>query len=137
MCDHNANDVEVQQVSLRALKKIKKGDTLIWGRLGRSGKSKNPSKQHYNQKIAKSATNRGVNMNIKFLPPLGKYFDPLELLFNDLKQHHLWVKGPRQTRRQLMALIGNYMEIDAQKNLPGFFWERANGREAKREGLVD
>ena len=133
--DHNANDAEVQQVALKALKKIKKGDTLIWDRLGRSGKSKNPRKQHYNQKVAKAATKHGVN--IKFLPPLGKFFDPLELLFNDLKQHHFWVKGPGQTRRQLVALIGKYTEIDAQKNLPGFFREKTNGREAKREGLVD
>ena len=135
MHNHNANDAEVQQVALKALKKIKKVDTLIWDRLGRSGKSKNPSNQHYNQKVVKAAFKRGVN--IKFLPPLGKYFDPLELLFNDLKQHHLWVKGPGQARRQLVALIGKYMEIDVQKNLPGFFRERANGCEAKREGLVD
>ena len=46
--DHNADDTEVQQVALKALKKIKKVYILIWDRLGRSGKSKNPSKQHYN-----------------------------------------------------------------------------------------
>ena len=132
--ESNAKDTEVQKVALSAIKKIEKGNILIWDRLGRSGRSKTPNKQHYNPKVAKAAAKRGVD--IKFLPPLGKYFNPLELLFNDFKQHHLWPKGPGKSRSQLLAIIRKYMKEEAPKNLYGFFRERANGREAKREGLL-
>ena len=78
--ESDAKDTEVQKVALSAIKKIEKGNILIWDRLGRSGRSKTPNKQHYNPKVTKAASKRGVD--IKFLPPLGKYFNPLQLLFN-------------------------------------------------------
>ena len=130
----NANDAEVKQVALRAMKKFSKGDILIWDRLGRSGRSENPVKQHYNPELALDAAKRGVK--IKFLPPLGKYFNPVELLFNDLKEHYIRGKGPQLTRSKLLSVLSNYMQEVAPTKLPGFFRERANGREAEREGLL-
>lgn len=112
-----------------------KGDTLIWDRLGRSGRSTNPVKQHYNPKVKEESAKRG--MEVMFLPPLGKYFDPMELLFNDLKEHYLREKGPGLTRPELMRIISKYMREEAPSKLPGFFRERANGREAEREGLLE
>ena len=88
----NTNNTGVKQVTLRALKKFNKGDTLLWDRLGRSGRSENPVKQHYNPEVAKAAAKRGLK--IKFLPPLDKSFHPMELLFNDLKEHYIHGKGP-------------------------------------------
>jgi hypothetical protein len=49
--DANANDAEVKKVALQALKKVEEGDILIWGRLGRAGRSKAPQAQHFNPKL--------------------------------------------------------------------------------------
>ena len=130
----NTNNTGVKQVTLRALKKFNRGDTLLWDRLGRSGRSENPVKQHYNPEVAKAAAKRGVK--IKFLPPLDKSFHPMELLFNDLKEHYIHGKGPQLTRSKLLSILSKYMQEVVPMKLPGFFRERANGREAEREGLL-
>ena len=79
----NADTKEVERVAGDAAGEMESGNTLIWDRLGRSGRALHPSAQHYNPEAKATFEERGVA--IKFLPPKGKYFNPLELLFNDLK----------------------------------------------------
>ena len=75
-------------VAIDAVGAMKSGETVIWDRLGRSGRAVNPSSQHYSPVARDLFEERGA-CRIKFLPPKGKYFNPLELLFNDLKQHYI------------------------------------------------
>ena len=76
---------------------MESSDTLIWDRLGRSGRALHPSAQHYSPEAKATFEERGVA--IKFLPPKGKYFNPLELLFNDLKTHYIRPKFPKMVYR--------------------------------------
>jgi transposase len=135
----NANDGEVVRVLNNAAPKMRKDETLIWDRLGRSGRTANPKAQHYNPTIPDTLRQHGVKL--LFLPPKGKYLQPLELLFDDLKEHHLRKrrpgKGPFWSEAELKRKIKCYMEDVAPKNLHGFFEARANGRYLKENGLLD
>ena len=75
---------------------------------------------------------RGVS--IKFLPPKGKYFNPIELLFNDLKSHYIRPNFPKNgkllSKSKIQALVREYMDETAPSTLPGFFSARANGKDA-------
>ena len=79
-------------------------------------------------------------MSVEFLPPKGKYFNPLELLFGDLKAHYIEPAypgdGTHMTKQQLHAIIENYMEQHAPTALPGFFRMRASGRYAREHELL-
>ena len=82
---------------------------------------------------------RGVS--IKFLPPKGKYFNPLELLFNDLKQHYIRpnFSEKRSTAvqvKEIAGLIRGYVDETAARVLPGFFQARANGKDAVAKRIV-
>jgi len=59
------------------------GLTVIWDRLGRSGRSRNPVRIHYNPDAARKIRGRGCNL--LFLPPKGKYLNPIEEANNALK----------------------------------------------------
>lgn len=135
--DQNANDAEVCTVMRSASKKLENVDVLLWDRLGRSGRCKNPKAQHYNPKVIQQVKNRGAE--VWFLPPKGKYFNPIELLFNDLKNHHIRPAYGRNskemTKYQLSRIIGKYMREVAPVRLPGFFKARANGSQARNDGL--
>ena len=74
----NADTNEIERVAIDAVGAMKSGETVIWDRLGRSGRAVNPSSQHYSPVARDLFEERGVS--IKFLPPKGKYFNPLELL---------------------------------------------------------
>lgn len=134
----NANTEEVERVADWAVEYMDEGDTLIWDRLGRSGRAKNPVKQHYSPKVRKLLSDGNVSMVM--LPPKGKYFNPCELLFNDLKSHYLRPEypgdGSKISKAKLMALITKYMDERAPSALPGFFRARANGRYAREHKLV-
>ena len=136
--DKNANDGEVLSVMKKAVKPFEDGDTLLWDRLGRSGTSVHPKAQHYNPTVKDILARKGVK--VVHLPPKGKWLNPIELLFNDLKSHHLRKGGGRQhgslTFRELKSAIDRYMKEVAPNNLPGFFRSRANGREMIRQGLL-
>ena len=73
-------------------------------------------------------------MSIKFLPPKGKYFNPIELLFNGLKSHHIRPNFPKNGKNlskwKIRALVREYMDERAPSTLPGFFSARANGKDA-------
>ena len=71
---------------------------------------------------------------IKFPPPKGKYFNPIELLFNDLKSHYIRPNFPKNgkllSKSKIQALVREYMDETAPSTLPGFFSARANGKDA-------
>ena len=87
LSDKNADTNEIERVVREAVEQVEGGETLIWDRLGRSGRASHPTSQHYSPEA--QATIQHAWRNNKFLPPKGKYFNPLELLFNDLKSHYL------------------------------------------------
>ena len=98
----------------------------------------NPTSQHYSQ-VAR-ATFEGCGVAIKFLPPKGKYFNPLELLFNDLKTHHIRPNFPKNGRplqkSKIAELVRTYMDERAPTTLSGFFKARANGRDAVEKRIL-
>ena len=87
LSDKNADTNEIERVAREAVEQVEGGETLIWDRLGRSGRASHPTSQHYSPEAQAIFNTRDVT--IKFLPPKGKYFNPLELLFNDLISHYL------------------------------------------------
>jgi transposase len=93
LSDKNADTKETERVAVDAATQMDMGDTLIWDRLGRSGRAMHPVHQHYSPAVREGFKARGVS--IKFLPPKGKYFNPIELLFNDLKSHHIRPNFPK------------------------------------------
>ena len=132
LSDQNADTKEIERVAVDAATQMSVGDTLIWDRLGRSGRALHPTHQHYSPAVREEFKERGVSM--KFLPPKGKYFNPIELLFNDLKSHHIRPNFPQNgqnlSKSKIRALVRSYMDERAPSTLPGFFSARANGKEA-------
>jgi transposase len=132
LSDKNADTEEIERVALDAATQMDAGDALIWDRLGRSGRALHPIGQHYSPAVREKLETRGVSM--KFLPPKGKYFNPIELLNNDLKSHHIRPNFPQNgqnlSKSKIRALVRGYMEERAPATLPGFFRARANGRDA-------
>jgi hypothetical protein len=127
--DANANDSEVKEQALAAVEKMKEGDVLIWDRLGKSGRKAKPDKQHYNPAVLAALADKGCD--VLYLPPMGKYLNPDELLFNDLKQHYIRpaknVHGQNFTKAKLLSIINSYMRNVAPTVLPAFFAKRGNG----------
>ena len=93
LSDQNADTKEIERFAVDAATQMSVGDTLIWDRLGRSGRALHPTHQHYSPAVREEFKERGVSM--KFLPPKGKYCNPIELLFNDLKSHHIRPNFPQ------------------------------------------
>ncbi len=80
----NADDVEfMKYVEQTLVPHLRFGEVVIWDRLGRSGRAKNPCKQHYNPLARQMIEDKLCQLLI--LPPKGKYFDPIELVFSLLK----------------------------------------------------
>ena len=108
------------------------GDTLIWDRLGRSGRALHPPHQHYSLAVREDFKERGVS--IKFLPPKDKYFNPIELLFNDLKIHYIRPNFPKNGKNlsesKIQALVREHVDETAPSALPGFLSAHANGEDA-------
>lgn len=135
---NNANNHECCVVGLRAIKKINSGQTIIWDRLGKSGRCQNPTSQHFNPILRRAMERKNINMI--HLPPKGKYFNPVELLIGDLKQHFIRPKarinGKRLSQTQLKKIINKYMIERAPNVLPSFFRERAGSVHANSLGLI-
>lgn len=138
LADKNADDNEVVRVIRRVAKKIKNGDVLLWDRLGRSGRKRKPDKQHYNPTAIAAIESKGGK--VIHLPPKGKYLNPVELLFNDLKNHYIRPQhrenGENLSRRKLNAIIKTYMKKRAPTVLRNFFDQRANGCELNKFNLL-
>jgi hypothetical protein len=112
------------------------GVTVLWDRLGRSGRAKNPKGLHFSPKAAGYITNRGAKLEI--LPPYGKYLDPIEPLFGDTKR----IFDKKLVRLGLPSKVTFEDKVklwhQAEKSIsPDMFKraykERANGQELKRE----
>ena len=127
-------------VAIDAVGAMKSGETVIWDRVGAKWaccESEQPALQPSGERSIRGAW-RGVS--IKFLPPKGKYFNPLELLFNDLKQHYIRPNFPKNGRplskSKIAGLIRGYVDETAARVLPGFFQARANGKDAVAKRIV-
>jgi len=137
LSEQTANTPEVERVAAAAAEKMKDGDILIWDRLGRSGRAANPKACHYSPVARAAFAEHGVG--VEHLPPLGKYLNPVELFFQDLKSHCLRPAFPGDGKNlkfsQLQSLIAEYVSSRAPATLPGFFASSANGGQAQAQGL--
>src|SRR5689334_11535728 len=72
-----------------------------------------------------------VNLVKPMLPPKGKYLDPLELMFNNLKEHYVCPAFPNDgsdlSFTTLNDIVSNYMLNVTLLVLPEFFRAHANG----------
>lgn len=135
--DVDAQNDDFLSIVKRAARKFDEGDTLIWDQLGKYGNEKNPYRLHWDPEAKEAIEDEGASMVM--LPPSGYYFMPLDLLFNDLKQHYIrpeYAKnGDPMSKSKMQSIIKKYMEEVAPNTLPGFFRSRANGRDAKKAKL--
>lgn len=135
----NADDVEfMKYVEQTLIPYLRVGEVVIWDRLGRSGRAKNPCKQHYNPRARQLIEQKGCQLLI--LPPKGKYFDPIELVFGLLKTEVRRTYGfslaafevrPRTEKETRDAVSDASFKIKSSQ-LRGFFKERADGRSFKK-----
>ena len=51
LSDKNADTKEIERVAVDAAAQMDEGDTLIWDRLGRSGRALHPIHQHYSPAV--------------------------------------------------------------------------------------
>ena len=135
----NADAKEVERVAADAAGEMESGDTLIWDRLGRSGRVLHPGAQHHNPEAKATFEERDVAIKF-FLPPKGKYFNPLELLFNDLKTHYIRPKFPKNglplPTSEIEELVRGYVDEKAPTTLRAFFRARANEADAKKKQIL-
>lgn len=131
----NADDVEfMKYVEQTLVPHLRSGEVVIWDRLGRSGRAKNPCKQHYNPRARQMIEDKLCQLLI--LPPKGKYFDPIELVFSLLKHEvrktYAESLAALEQRPRTEVEIRDAVRSAALKITPlhlhGFFKERANGR---------
>lgn len=136
----NANDTEVKRVFTRkVVKHVQKGNVLIWDQLGRAGRCKNPLKQHFNPHIRQMLRTKGASMLL--LPPKGKYLNPVELLFNHLKQHAIRPYKRRAENefslQNLRRILKKYFEELEKRTISSFFTCRANGSFLRKNNMLD
>ena len=66
LSDKNADTNEIERVAREAVEQVEGEETLIWDRLGRSGRASHPTSQHYSPEAQAIFNTRDVT--IKFLP---------------------------------------------------------------------
>lgn len=135
----NADDVEfMKYVEQTLVPHLRFGEVVIWDRLGRSGRCKNPCKQHYNPLARQMIGDKLCHLLI--LPPKGKYFDPIELVFSLLKHEvrktyaeslAAMEQRPR-TEVEIRDAVRNAALKITASHLHGFYKERANGRSFRK-----
>jgi hypothetical protein len=59
---------------------------VIWDRWGKSGRSRNPTAHHFSEKAKRYIEDRGAKLMM--LPAAGKYFNPIERVFGDVKRNY-------------------------------------------------
>ena len=135
----NADDVEfMKYVEQTLVPYLRFGEVVIWDRLGRSGRAKNPCKQHYNPLARQMIEDKLCQLLI--LPPKGKYFDPIELVFSllkhDVRKTYAESIAAAEQRPRTEVEIRDAVRSAALKitpaNLHGFYKERANGRSFRK-----
>ena len=127
--------------------KLKEGDTVIWDRLGKSGRALNPTAHHFSPKAKATIERRGAKLIM--LPPYGKYMDPIEPLFGDSKR--IYEKCLAKEMRKCdpskipfekkSSFWHKAMDAVTEDSFKRAFHERANGQEFIRvyrsRGLID
>ncbi len=114
------------------------GKTVLWDRYGRSGRSKNPTARHFSPKAKKDIENTGAQLIM--LPRYGKYGDPIELLFGDIKKNY-----EKKMSKEMESRMPSKIPFETKarhwhaaersigpKNFKRAFYERASGREFNR-----
>lgn len=126
--------------------RLKRGQTVLWDRYGRSGRAKNPTARHFSPKARKAIENVGANLEM--LPRYGKYGDPIELLFGDTKRIYEKKIGKEMESRMASKIpfetkVKHWHAAErclTPKNFKRAYYERASGREFNRvykdRGLV-
>ena len=117
---------------------LHEGEVVIWDRLGKAGRCKNPKKQHYNPEAKALIESKGAK--IVFLPPQGKYFNPIELVFGTVKtnirnSYTLSDAGKEKRARteiEVRSIVKESCDKITRNAIEGYFRERGDGREFKR-----
>jgi transposase len=113
---------------------LRPNEVVIWDRLGKSGRCKNPSKQHYNPGAQRLIEEK--KCRILFLPPKGKLFNPIELVFGTLKTHLrnryttsvACLEQRARTESELEADLEYATSQIGRMQFEGFFRERGTER---------
>ena len=131
----NANDVQfIKYVTEVLAPHVRAGDSVIWDRLGQAGRCKNPQKQHYNPTARAEIEKKGGT--VLFLPPKGKYFNPIELAFAKMKSYirntypasTAGQEGRPRTEIELCEVISEACQSITTEQIEGWFRERATTR---------
>lgn len=137
--EKNADDVEfMKYVENTLVPSLRPGEVVIWDRLGRSGRAKNPCKQHYNPRARQLIEEKGCQLFI--LPPKGKFFDPIELVFGLIKgevrkTYGFSIAAYEQRPRNKQEILNAVMEASYKitgSHIRKFYKERADGRSFKK-----
>lgn len=113
---------------------LRTGQVVIWDRLGKAGRCRNPDKQHFNPGARRLIEEKGCQ--VLFLPPKGKLFNPIELVFGTLKTFIRHRYSTSQACREKRARTEEELkeDVDAAANiitetqLAGFYRERGTER---------
>jgi transposase len=148
-CKTMTDDVFMSYVRAQLVPHLREGDVVIWDRLGKSGRTKNPTKQReysvksgycaqcaadYNPEARELIEAKGARL--VFLPPKGKHFNPIELLFGKAKTHirnsyttSLAAREKRHRRDgELIQAIMDGCASITLKDIQGYFRERGGIR---------
>jgi len=118
--------------------RLKRGQTVLWDRYGRSGRAKNPTARHFSPTARKAIEKVGATLEM--LPRYGKYGDPIELLFGDTKKIYE-KKIAKEMESKMPSKIPFETKVKhwhaaerslAPKNFHRAYHERANGKEFNR-----
>lgn len=132
-------------VSKTLAPKLRAGHVVFWDQYGKFGRVKNPTSRHFSVKARKAIERRGGKLIM--LPRYGKHFDPIELIFGDIKKNYdkllretLGSRDPSKlTFRDKVKLWYDAEKQLGPKSFHRAFKERASGQEflrvVKEKGL--
>ena len=119
---------------------LPRGSFLIWDRLGRSGRCRDPKKIHYNPDIISNLAEHGIKT--VHLPPKGHLFNPAEVAINAVQQlisrwhppgnpvneYGQTLVGPRSFDECRLALSYAISSLSSS-SFQGFFKARVRGEQ--------
>lgn len=126
--------------------RLSPGQTVFWDRYGLSGRAKNPTARHFSPKAR--ADIEKVGAKLVMLPRYGKYADPIEVLFGDIKRIYEKKMG-QEMEKGMPSKIPFERKVKfwhaaerslGPSNFKRAYYERASGREfdrvCKERGLL-
>jgi len=135
----NCNDAEFMKYVTEVLApSVPRNNVMIWDRLGTAGRCPNPTKQHFNPEARRILSDNEVQ--VKFLPPEGKNFNPMEVALNSLKsgvrdayaESQAYADGRPYTVDELKQVTADVATSFEPRHYEGWFRERAGTRAFKR-----